>query len=1421
MRRWFLVVTVFVLLALPSLLGSAHAQQPDIQLASAPGITSASSFPGYAPDRVLVKLRVDTAPAHQADGRWQTGEVTLDRLLTGIQARSAHRLFPSDGSRSTSETAGLERIYVLHLAPGSDAGQAVNVLAADPGVEWAEFDYLAYPAATPDDPLLSQQWGLTRIGAPAAWDVATGSAAVPIAIVDSGIDLTHPDLESKLWVNPGEVAGNGLDDDNNGYVDDVTGWDLVNGDNDPSDDHGHGTQVAGVAAAATDNGLGVAGVCWRCRLMAVKVMQASGVANYSDVAAGVLYAAQKGARVINLSLGGYSDSSALRAAVQAATESYGAVVVAGAGNDNVSTPFYPAAYDQVLAVAGTDQADVKAPLSNVGPWVDVSAPALSITTSFMGGDYGVVDGTSYAASFAAGLAGLLRSQNPGWSAGTVWAHIVHTADDVDSVNPGYEGKLGQGRINAGTAVTTPALPLLTTVGFAVDGTVNGRPEPGSTVDLAVTLYNDWADAWDVQGTLSSSDPLVTIVNGTAFFEDIRAYTQGASVTPFRFSVSPAAPFGHDINLNLQVTAAGGYVANLSLAIQTTSPVVDLPPNLSSQTWTPDRIYLINEDTDLPAGNTLVIEPGVQVRFEGSASLRVSGTLLADGTQAEPILLTSNMATRALGDWGRIDFLDSSTDATFDPEGHYTGGSILRHTIMEYGQGIYLQSAAPFISNNLFRHLAGVGPGYEGLLSEPNAGPTILDNTFEGKGMVLFDGGGVIAGNFVSGAPMGGIVAYGAPILTGNRVTACDQGIAVSGSGGVVSGNLLAGNGDGLVVNGVATVISNTIVLNEGAAVRIIAGAPVLHHNNLVARQGQQALHNDSGNDVDATGNWWGTSDDVAIQQAIYDAKDDPARGTVDYGGYLVSPESSAPAFLAEVRVLPDTTIGIQTATFDLVFSRPMDQSTGPAVSFQSVRHRTWTVYNTSNSGLPWNEVQAVAVAPDGSHWFGTLGGGVAHLDGNEWTVYKTSNSGLPENNVHAILIDPDGAAWFGTFDRGVATFDGTGWTTIDGSNSILPRPEVPAIARDADGSHWFATDWGGVAHLTGTHMEVFDTINSGLPNDRVWAVVTDPDGTHWFGTWGGGVARFDGASWTVYSIYDSGLPSSDVIAMAADPDGSHWFGMYGGGVAHLSGTNWTVYNTLNSELPAYDVLAVATAPDGSHWFGTRGGGAAHLDRTTWTIYDTSNSPLPDNDVRAIALDPDGSCWYGTDAGAAVFWNKPVYSIWDSAQWLDDRTYRLTLDVSTLIPRDDYLMRVAAAASVDGMETVPAEGYTFTIDYAGAIGDTTPPPLPMVQACAPEEAGSLSASWSAYDPDSSITLCRYAVGTTPGGTDVINWTNTSELAFTRTGLGLIAGPTYFVVVQVRNEGGLWSEAGIPDGLAAGSGICTTNKHSIYLPLLVRR
>jgi subtilisin family serine protease len=275
-------------------------------------------------------------------------------------------------------------------------------------------------AALPDDPLFSRQWPLARadvLGAPEAWQQTTGAGAL-VALLDTGADLAHPDLAGALWTNPDEIAGNGADDDRDGYVDDVHGADVVNGDGDPSDDEGHGTHVAGIVAARAGNGIGGTGLAPDAQVMIVKVLDEHRAGNAGDLAAGIRYALAHGARIINTSINGEGASLTLRRAIAEATAA-GALIVASAGNDQRDIdvlPSYPAAYPDasVLTVAAAGQDGALAGFSNRGLLaVDLAAPGADILSTARGGGYELRSGTSMAAPLVSATLALMQSARPG------------------------------------------------------------------------------------------------------------------------------------------------------------------------------------------------------------------------------------------------------------------------------------------------------------------------------------------------------------------------------------------------------------------------------------------------------------------------------------------------------------------------------------------------------------------------------------------------------------------------------------------------------------------------------------------------------------------------------------------------------------------------------------------------------------------------------------------------------------------------------------------------------------------------------------------------------------------------------------------------------------------------------------------------
>lgn len=372
------------------------------------------------------------------------------------------------GAESLGLVDGLIRVPVA----GAGLVDALAAYRANPNVLYAEPNYRLSVGQMPNDPQFNQMWGLHNTGqsggvpdadidAPEAWDLTTGSTSTVVAVIDTGIDYLHPDLAANMWRNPGEVAGNNRDDDNNGFIDDVFGADTVNNDGNPLDDNDHGTHVAGIIGAASNNGVGVTGIAWNVRLMAVKSFDATGSGSVADAVEAINYAVSKGAVVANASWGGNEPfSQALYDAIQKAREA-GQVFVAGAGNgnfigigqDNDADPFYPASFDldNIVAVAATDRNDGRAFFSNYGATsVDLGAPGVDIRSTIRSNGYETLSGTSMATPHVTGVIALVRSQHPDWTYQQVISKVLNSVDPV----PSMAGRTTTGgRLNALTAVT--------------------------------------------------------------------------------------------------------------------------------------------------------------------------------------------------------------------------------------------------------------------------------------------------------------------------------------------------------------------------------------------------------------------------------------------------------------------------------------------------------------------------------------------------------------------------------------------------------------------------------------------------------------------------------------------------------------------------------------------------------------------------------------------------------------------------------------------------------------------------------------------------------------------------------------------------------------------------------------------------------
>lgn len=404
----------------------------------------------------------------------ELGVGELDAILADLGAHDITRLavpapagdFGAVLGEQAHEEHSLGRTFRVRIAADADVADAVARLNQVGSVEVAEPNrYRVSQDLTPNDPSFTSQWGLAKINAPAAWSHTTGAASVVVAVIDTGVDLTHPELAALLVpgfdmvdLGPSPTPPAGFR-----FEGDFSGRDSV-----PVDEVGHGTHVAGTIAALSDNGVGVAGVTWQCRIQPIKALtrmvrisdgQVRGVGTSADIAASVRWAADNGAQVVNMSLGSSSPTTVEQSAIAYAV-SRGVVIVAAMGNDGTSNPSYPAAYPDVISVGATDSADQLASFSQTGPHIDVVAPGVGILSTVPGG-YGTKSGTSMAAPHVAGVAALVKSVKPAATVAEVTDILRSTARPLRRVasDPVPNDTFGWGLVDAAAAVAK-ARPVL-------------------------------------------------------------------------------------------------------------------------------------------------------------------------------------------------------------------------------------------------------------------------------------------------------------------------------------------------------------------------------------------------------------------------------------------------------------------------------------------------------------------------------------------------------------------------------------------------------------------------------------------------------------------------------------------------------------------------------------------------------------------------------------------------------------------------------------------------------------------------------------------------------------------------------------------------------------------------------------------------
>ncbi|MBD3181898.1 S8 family serine peptidase, partial [Candidatus Poribacteria bacterium] len=387
----------------------------------------------------------------------------------------------------------LSDVYSFTLSTNSDIEKIISTHKNNPIIKYIQPNYINYPCietkAELDDLYYQDQWALQVIDIHEAWKTEKGNMDIVIAVTDTGVDYNHEDLKQRIWVNSGEIAGNGLDDDGNGYVDDIRGWDFTHSpslpsdsdyldrDNDPMDEDGHGTHVSGIVAALPGNGKGTAGVMWYCKIMPLRA--GSKFLEDDDLAAAIVYAADNGAHIINMSWGSWNSSYIIRDALEYAYNK-GCILVGAVGNANVPAIIYPALYEKVIAVGATDRWDEKASFSNYGIGLDIIAPGHKIFSTTIDDRYSDWSGTSMAAPMVSGIIGLMLSRRPALKADEVKYILKSTAEELD--DPLLSNA---GRINAAHALMSASSPLIADIIY---------PESESGADRHITIIGTAAGA---------------------------------------------------------------------------------------------------------------------------------------------------------------------------------------------------------------------------------------------------------------------------------------------------------------------------------------------------------------------------------------------------------------------------------------------------------------------------------------------------------------------------------------------------------------------------------------------------------------------------------------------------------------------------------------------------------------------------------------------------------------------------------------------------------------------------------------------------------------------------------------------------------------------------------------------------------------
>jgi subtilisin family serine protease len=523
-----------------------------------------------------------------------------------------------------------------------------------------------------NDPLYSSQSNITATNIDDVWDqYTTGDGSQVIAILDTGVDYTHPDLEANIWINEAELNGvEGYDDDGNGYVDDIRGWDFINIDNAPLDDNMHGTHVAGIAGAVGNNGIGIAGAAWNVKLMPIKVFQSTGQGNSTTIAAGVEYASENGATIINMSFGGGAESFTLKLALE---NTYDTAVLLGAAGNNkrcigpgpcpdgdISEPKYPGAYNYVLGVEDSagdyDNYDQDGPVSTAYSNLlnyELKAPGSGITSTLPGGRYGTLTGTSMATPLVAGGMALYLQQKTGESKELIFGNLINTSQSSVDILAAIE------------VTPTPQLAVLSAITRDTIAGQNGNNfiEPGETIEILPLIRNYWGHTEDVRVGIEFAEfedtSKATIVQNEIEIGSISAYATLQDIEEtLKITISENVKHNVDIRFNLKVWSGPDqeFLSDpIEFIINVTNAIVFDDYITEDTTFSENTQYIFANNLVISNNAILTIEAGSSLDFNNSRRIVVSegSKLFSNGTKDKPVIITSST-----GRWRGIQNLNS-------------------------------------------------------------------------------------------------------------------------------------------------------------------------------------------------------------------------------------------------------------------------------------------------------------------------------------------------------------------------------------------------------------------------------------------------------------------------------------------------------------------------------------------------------------------------------------------------------------------------------------------------------------------------------------------------------------------------------------------------------------------------------------------